>query len=158
MKLALFTGKKQIKELNTDQSSKPTPVPDPETRAASLHWGADEDALVISLQRQYGTNWNLIADVFNGTTVRPSADNRLAWDMFDRWDKLIGPSSKKTLPDGTEIKIPVPDYIPSVDKSGRGQQFATFDGSKKRLRHLTVHDAIRKVQKKREATASKIPR
>lgn len=155
--LALFAGKKVAKENQVDLLSKPVSVPEPDTRAASLHWSPDEDLLVISLQKQFGTNWNLISDVFNGTTVRPSADNRLAWDMYDRWDKLIGPGSKKILPDGTEIKNPVPEYTPQSDKLGRGQ-FATFGGSKKSLRHLTVHDAIRKVQKKREATAQKIPR
>lgn len=90
--------------------------------------------------------------------VRPASDNRLGWDIYDRWDKIAGPGSRKVLPDGTEISIPPPEYVAPVDKSGKNPQFANFEGSKKRLRHLTVYEAMKKVQRKREATAAKQPR
>jgi chromatin modification-related protein VID21 len=151
----LFSGRKPKDSSAVEVLPKPASVPDPATRAASLHWGSEEDALILSLQKQYGTNWNLIADVFNGSTTRPASDNRLGWDIYDRWDKLAGPGSRKVLEDGTEITIPPPEYSAPVDKSGKPHQINLFDGSKKRLRHLTVFDAMRKLQKKREATAPK---
>lgn len=98
-----------------------------------------------------------MAEVFNGTTTRPATDYRLTWDMYDRWSRLVGPLSRKVLADGTEISVPAPEYEPPIDKTGKGHQFSSFEGSKKRLRHLTVYDAMRKVQKKREATTLKQP-
>mgnify|MGYP001559178914 FL=1 len=77
--------------------------------------------------------------------------------MYDRWSRLVGPLSRKVLADGTEISVPAPEYEPPIDKTGKGHQFSSFEGSKKRLRHLTVYDAMRKVQKKREATTLKQP-
>ncbi|KAM0756253.1 hypothetical protein T439DRAFT_24751 [Meredithblackwellia eburnea MCA 4105] len=158
---ALFShppGKK-IKEVEKTETPVPPPsVRDPPTRATSLHWTPEEDALVIALHKQYGSHWNLIAEVFNATTNRPTPDNRIGWDLYDRWDKLAGPSSRKVLADGTEIPVEPPAYQPPVDKSGKQpSQYANFDGSRKRLRHLTVYDAMRKVQKKREITAAKQP-
>lgn len=111
---------------------------------------------MLALQKQYGTHWELIAEVFNATTNRPAPDYRLGWDLYDRWDKLVGPSSHKVLADGTEIPVEPPPFQPPVDRAtGKSPQFVNFDGSRKRLRHLTVYDAMRKVQKKREITAAK---
>lgn len=155
----LFAGlKPRPKESAVDPLSKPAEVSNPDVRAASLHWAPEEDARVLALVKQYGSNWPLIAEIFNGTMTRPPSDHRLAWDIFDRWDKLAGPSSRKILPGGTEVAIPPPEYIPQQDRTGKAPQFANFDGSRKRLRHLTIFDAMRKVQKKREVTASKQPR
>ncbi|KAM0793146.1 hypothetical protein ACM66B_000622 [Microbotryomycetes sp. NB124-2] len=153
----LFAGPKPKPKEGADAITKPQEVPNAETRAFTLHWAPEEDSRLLALVKQYGSNWNLIAEVFNTTTQRPSSDMRIGWDMFDRWNKLAGPDSKKVLPDGTEISVPPPEYNPANDKSIKATQFANFDGSKKRLRHLTVFDAMRKVQKKREVTAQKAP-
>lgn len=140
-----------IKGVLSDPNSKVAPLPNAELRATSLLWAPEEDQLLISLRSQYGSNWDLISNFFNGTIIRPSTDIRLPWDCYDRWDRLAGPGSKKMLEDGTEISIPLPEYVAVVDK-GKGPQFSTFEGSKKRLRHLSVFDAMRKQQRKREAT------
>lgn len=155
----LFAGPKaRPKEPTIDPLSKPADVANPELRAASLHWAPEEDQRVLALVKQYGSNWGLVAEIFNSTMTRPASDYRLPWDIFDRWDKLAGPSSRKVLPDGTEVSIPLPEYAPPPDRANKAPQFANFEGSRKRLRHLTVFDAMRKVQKKREITASKQPR
>ncbi|KAK4054821.1 RNA polymerase II transcription elongation factor SpEAF [Microbotryomycetes sp. JL201] len=153
----LFAGPKPKPKEGADAFTKPQEIPNAETRASTLYWAPEEDARLLALVKQYGSNWNLVAEVFNTTTQRPSSDLRIGWDMFDRWNKLAGPDSKKVLPDGTEISVPPPEYNPANDKSIKATQFANFDGSKKRLRHLTVFDAMRKVQKKRELTAQKAP-
>lgn len=133
----------------------PAAVPEPDVRAASLHWAPEEDALIESLYREYGNHWNLIADVFNSRIVRPTADNRLPWDCYDRWNRRVGPGSRKILPDGTDVRVAPPEYSPAIEKASRSHQFSSFEGAKKGLRHLTLPDAIRKVQKKREAAAAK---
>ena len=134
-----------------DPQTKAVPLPNAELRATSLLWAPEEDALLVSLRQQYGANWDLIADFFNGAIIRPSTDRRLPWDMYDRWDRLAGPGSKKLLEDGTEISVPLPEYVAPIEK-GKSPQFSNFEGSKKRLRHLSVFDAMRKQQKKRDAT------
>lgn len=156
----LFAGPKpKAKEsAGPDAFNRPPQVDEPDARAASLHWAPEEDQRVVALAKQYGFNWTLISDVFNGAFPRPASDYRLPWDLFDRWDKLVGPSSRKILGDGTEISVPLPEYVVPVDRTGKAPQFANFDGSKKRLRHLTVFDAMRKTQKIREAKAAKLPR
>ena len=144
-------GKVVAKLPPPDPQTKVTPLPNAELRATSLLWAPEEDALLVSLRQQYGANWDLIADFFNGAIIRPSTDRRLPWDMYDRWDRLAGPGSKKLLEDGTEISVPLPEYVAPIEK-GKSPQFSNFEGSKKRLRHLSVFDAMRKQQKKRDAT------
>lgn len=152
---ALFTGRKAA-ERDPSYVAAPPPRPtalrDPAVRSASLYWHAEEDSLLKSLQLNYATNWDLIADVFNQRTARPSSDHRLPWDLYDRWNRTTGPGSKTVLPDGTEISIPIPEYVPYVDTNAREPQYSNLDRTKKQLRHLTTFEAIRKVQKKRENT------
>lgn len=106
---------------------------------------------MLALHTAYGSNWNFIADVFNRTTNRPSTDHRLAWDLYDRWDRTAGPGSKTILPDGTEISNPVPEYVPPIDKQARASHYVNLDKAKKQLRHLSVWEAMRRQQKKRDS-------
>jgi len=153
----LFAGRKP-KDVSTGEVLvKPSPVPQPDVRASSILWLPDEDVRLLQLQRQYGLNWPLIAEIFNSATQRPPSDHRLPWDCFDRWDRLVGPGSKKTLPDGTEIKVPAPNYVPPVDKFGRSAP-VIGNGSKKSARHVSIIEAMKKVQKQREANSLKAPR
>ncbi|GAA5968990.1 hypothetical protein JCM21900_002091 [Sporobolomyces salmonicolor] len=152
----LFLGRKPKDVITGEVLVRPPPVPQPDIRASSILWLPEEDAKLLALQRQYGFNWPLIAEVFNSVTQRPASDHRLPWDCYDRWDRLVGPGSKKVLPDGTEISVPAPEYIPPVDKMGR-QAPMVGNGSKKNARHVTILDAMKKVQKKREAYAAKQP-
>ncbi|GAA6060383.1 hypothetical protein JCM10212_004636 [Sporobolomyces blumeae] len=152
----LFAGRKPKDVSVGEVLVKPTPVPHPDVRASSILWLPEEDARLLHLQKQYGFNWPLIAEIFNTSTQRPRSDFRLPWDCYDRWDRLVGPGSKKVLPDGTEISVPAPEYIPPVDRMGRAIP-VIGNGDKKSARHASIADAIKKVQKLRELTASKAP-
>lgn len=152
----LFAGRKPKDVATGELLVKPQEVPHAEIRATAILWLPEEDALLLALQKQYGLNWSLIAQVFNSTTHRPESDYRLAWDVYDRWDKLVGPGSKKLLPDGTEIVRPPPEWLPPVDRTGRPMPVIA-DGSKKKTRHAMIVEAMKKVQKKREGYAAKQP-
>lgn len=152
----LFAGRKPKDVATGELLVKPQEVPNAEIRATAILWLPEEDALLLALQKQYGLNWSLIAQVFNSTTHRPESDYRLAWDVYDRWDKLVGPGSKKLLPDGTEIVRPPPEWLPPVDRTGRPMPVIA-DGSKKKTRHAMIVEAMKKVQKKREGYAAKQP-
>ncbi|GAA5862805.1 hypothetical protein JCM8547_006551 [Rhodosporidiobolus lusitaniae] len=154
---ALFAGRKPKDASVGEVITKVAEVPNADIRATTLLWLPEEDAKLLALQKQYSFNWSLIAQVFNLSTHRPQSDHRLAWDCYDRWDKLVGPGSKKTLPDGTEIVRPPPDWIPPLDKVTGRPLPIIGDGSKKKARHVTILEAMRKVQKKRELTAAKQP-
>lgn len=69
----------------------PSPPSNAEARSASLEWTPEDDQRLYILARQYSTNWDLVAHVFNTATRRPKTDERLAWDCFDRWTKRWGP-------------------------------------------------------------------
>lgn len=152
----LFSARKPKDAAVGELLVKPQEVPNAEIRASTILWLPEEDALLLNLQRQYGLNWSLIAQVFNSSTNRPESDYRLAWDVYDRWDKLVGPGSKKLLPDGTEIVRPPPEWLPPVDRTGRPMPIIA-DGSKKKIRHAIIADAMKKVGKKRELYAAKQP-
>jgi len=155
---ALFASRKPKDATVGDVLARPAEVvPQPDVRATSVLWLPEEDATLLALQKQFGFNWTLVAQVFNQTTHRPSSDHRLPWDMFDRWDRLVGPGSKKTLPDGTEIVKPPPEWIPPLDKLTGRPAPIIGDGSKKKARHVAILDAMKKVQKKRETWAQKQP-
>lgn len=156
---ALFASRKPKDATLGEVLTRPAEVvPQPEVRASTVLWLPEEDATLLALQKQYGFNWTLIALIFNQTTHRPASDHRLAWDMYDRWDRLVGPGSKKTLPDGTEIVKPPPEWIPPLDKLTGRPAPIVGDGSKKKARHVAILDAMKKVQKKRETWAQKQPR
>ncbi|BGP21799.1 chromatin modification-related protein [Rhodotorula toruloides] len=151
---ALFAGRRPKDAVLGDVLQKPAELPNAELRATTLLWLPEEDAMLLALQKQYGFNWNLISHVFNVATHRPAPDRREAWDVYDRWDRLVGPGSKKTLPDGTEIVRPPPDWMPPVDKTGKPLPIIG-DGSKKKARHAAIMEAMKRAQKKRELAASK---
>ncbi|GAA5878143.1 hypothetical protein JCM3774_004308 [Rhodotorula dairenensis] len=153
---SLFAGRKPKDAAVGELLVKPQEVPNAEIRATAILWLPEEDALLLALQKQYGLNWSLIAQIFNSATHRPESDYRLAWDVYDRWDKLVGPGSKKLLPDGTEIVRPPPEWLPPVDRTGRPVPIIA-DGSKKKTRHAMIVEAMKKVQKKRELYAAKQP-
>lgn len=152
----LFAGRKPKDAAVGEVFVKPQEVPNAESRAVSLLWLPEEDSLLLNLQEQYGLNWSLIAQIFNSATHRPASDYRLSWDVCDRWDKLVGPGSKKTLPDGTEIVRPPPEWQPPLDRLNRPVPIIA-DGSKKKTRHAIIVEAMKKVQKKREMQAAKQP-
>ncbi|KAI5481530.1 chromatin modification-related protein [Pseudohyphozyma bogoriensis] len=158
---SLFAGrrskeKKDKEDGFVDPVSRPVAPPTAALRATSLLWTPEDDALVLELQKTYGSHWNLMAELFNAQTHRPPPDHRLPWDIYDRWDRLVGPGSKRTLPDGVQVPVPLPQYKPPEEKGGGPSlQFVNFDGPKKSLRHATIYDAMRKVQKKRDFDAGK---
>ncbi|BGP12918.1 hypothetical protein JCM10213_004337 [Rhodosporidiobolus nylandii] len=154
---ALFAGRKPKDASSGEMLGKPNEVAGAAQRATELLWLPEEDERLRQLQQQFGFNWPLIAQVFNLSTHRPPADHRLPWDCYDRWDKLVGPGSKKTLPDGTEIARPLPEWIPPMDPATGRPYPLVGDGSKKKTRHATILEAMKKVQKKRENYAAKQP-
>ena len=113
-----------------------------------MDWSEAEDNLLLTLSKQYSYNWPLIADVFNGSTVRISTDMRDNWDVYYRWDKKFGPGSQTVDAAGTS----------SAGAAGRkdlGKLPTKFDGTKKDLRHHVVYDEMRSLQKRREMQGSK---
>lgn len=140
----LFVGRKPREPAPT-QSVVPSPPPNAPARASLLVWSSDEDALLEKLAQRFAQNWHMVADVFNSSTTRPPSDQRTAWDMYERWQKLYGTQPAEA---STSEATPAP-----APKPHSGGQFANFEGSKKRLRRLSIYEAMKKAQKKREFTA-----
>ena len=103
------------------------------------------------LTRQYSYNWTAIAEVFNGSTVRVPTDRRLPWDVYDRWNKKFGPQSQAAAVEAAAAEAGPSAAIAAKARKEAKKIPSKFEGSKKKARHLALHDAIRKLQRKREA-------
>jgi hypothetical protein len=113
-----------------------------EARAVALDWTEAEDNTLLALSKQYSYNWHLIADVFNGCTVRVPSDVREPWDVYDRWSKKFGPGSQAAVEAGE-----------TRDKIGKKTK---YDGTKKDQRHISLYEAVRVLQRRREAMPPKV--
>jgi chromatin modification-related protein VID21 len=143
----LFAGRKPKDVSHAALVHAPSAPANAESRAASFDWTPEEDSLLLALAKQYSYNWHLIAEMFNSSTHRVPTDRRVAWDVYDRWDKKFGPGSQQSTSAGAGE--------PPRRGADRAPKKTTtkYDGPKKRLRHLSLYDALRKTQKKRETTA-----
>lgn len=75
----------------------PSEPRDADGRSMHFVWTADEDLQLKALHNQFGTNWQLIADVFNASRITIPTDIRNAWDCYKRYRFLVGE-------DGTSVK------------------------------------------------------
>jgi Myb-like DNA-binding domain len=145
----LFAGRKPKDVSHAAPLHTPPPPPNAEARAASFDWTPDEDSLLLTFAKQYSFNWHLIAEMFNSSTHRIPTDRRIAWDVYDRWDKKFGPGSQQAAVAAAAVAAEGPRR--GADRAPK--KTTKYEGPKKRLRHLSLYDALRKTQKKRETAA-----
>jgi len=118
-----------------------------------MDWTEGEDNLLLMMSKQYSHNWHLIAEVFNSTTIRVPTDLRQPWDMYDRWNKRFGPGSQPNLnADASK------EAAANQAKKDKAKKMSKFEGTKKDLRHLSLYDAVRSLQKRRDAQPPKAAR
>jgi hypothetical protein len=144
----LFAGRKPKDVSHAAPLHPPAPPPNAESRAASFDWTPEEDSLLLQFAKQYSFNWHLIAEMFNSSTHRVPTDRRIPWDVYDRWDKKFGPGSQQA---AAAAAAAAEGPRRGADRAPKKSN--KYDGPKKRLRHLSLYDALRKTQKKRETTA-----
>lgn len=63
---------------------------DPESRLIHFVWTPSEDIILRSLYNQFGSNWQLIADIFNSSRITIPTDERGQWDCLKRYRALEG--------------------------------------------------------------------
>lgn len=141
-------------------------LPPQDARKRADHiWTTDDDILLKKLVDKYPNNWALICDSFNSSRVTVSTDKRTLWDCLERWDfrwggnrllphatltdltSSVNLDGTSTLPQMTTrgVKRLASSSISSGSTSGVGE-------SKRRRRHVSMLETIRKAAKKREAT------
>lgn len=128
---------------------------DLETRAAMFDWTPEEDKLLFQLGRAYSLNWQLIAEVFNGQTVRVPTDHRLPWDVCDRWNQLYGPSAVAKSAALAEANAAAGSSTsalttPATSAAAQAPKPPKRFDSKKQARHKAQNTAVRSLQRKRE--------
>lgn len=153
--------------------SKPSQPRNYEIRLAATIWQNDDDIILQRLCHQFPFNWQLISDAFNTSRRTLSIDRRSPWDCFQRWnkkwnpnpekeaDKRDGPTSEPGMIDekGGESGPPSPGG--STAKKGAASKMQPaildpkFEGSKKKLRHAKLYDAMRKTAKRRDLSNRK---
>lgn len=148
---------------------------DTEIRAAQILWSNDEDAFLLKLYQQYGSNWPLIADLFNSTRLSVPTDRREPWDCFDRWDRITkaaaqgqppppppqlpsAAAASSAGPEGAEKASPAQPTVPAGSLAAKREKLvrklgAKYDGSRKRMRHSNIMEVMKKTARRRDATA-----
>lgn len=123
---------------------------------AESTWTPDEDVLLKRFVDKYPYNWMLIAEAFNTAKVAIPVERRSPMECFERWKAKFGPAATTE-----EEHKPPPTPTTSMTTRGTKRSLSTsvnasggagpsqFESRKKR-RHNIMHDAIRKVAKKRE--------
>ena len=55
------------------------------SRSSEVPWSPAEDQLLKSLIERYPSNWRLVADALNSSTIRTCIDLRTPQECFERW-------------------------------------------------------------------------
>ncbi|KAI0673029.1 hypothetical protein C8Q78DRAFT_1077330 [Trametes maxima] len=161
---ALFEGSKSG---GTHPSIIPTPVRsgNANKRSSDVVWTPAEDALLKQVVEKYPGNWSLVAEAFNSSRVTISTDKRSAWDCLERWKEKAAAEARSAVEDESRSATPVAAAIHMTTrghKRSASQSVAAASGSssngsgqsgepKKRMRHILMHDTLRKAAKRREA-------
>jgi chromatin modification-related protein VID21 len=145
-----------------------------ECRNPSMWMPAEDDEL-RGLVREYSYNWPLISSMLTSRSIYSSgAERRTPWECFERWIQLEGlPSDmqKTQYFRAYTARIEAAQRTISQQNQAAAQQ-STASGApgppirrrqstpmrverRRNQKHLTLMDAMRKVAKKREATAQK---
>lgn len=124
-------------------------------KATESTWTPEEDALLKRFVEKYPYNWVLIAEAFNLAKVTIPLERRSPVECYERWKAKFGPNAP-----AEEEHRPPPTPTTSMTTRGTKRSLSTsvnassgtgsaFESKKKR-RHTIMHEAIRKVVKKRE--------
>ncbi|GAA95301.1 uncharacterized protein L969DRAFT_92439 [Mixia osmundae IAM 14324] len=166
-----FAGRKPKEIVHAVPVNAPLPPANHEHRTGAFEWTDEDDSILLGLSKQYVNNWQLIADLFHGTSKKSNSDKREAWDVYNRWNKRFGPASAPSMLNtevvGTPGAAPQSADAASTSASQAGaitsngtakvikKMPTKFEGSRKKLRHLSIYDAMRKTSKRREAIAAR---
>lgn len=183
----LFAGKKAREPVHLPVLVKPSQPRNYETRLAATIWQNEDDVVLQRLCHQFPFNWQLISDSFNTVRRTLAIDRRSPWDCFQRWNKKWNPNPEKE-PEkreaitadasvdpegaaassgtgGTEgASAPAGELAGSpggTKKNGKNVLSILdpkFEGSKKKLRHAKLYEAMRKTAKRRDLSNRKAPR
>lgn len=165
----LFARKsnRAAKDASGPVSTTPAEPTQPDARAALFMWTPDEDNYLMTLAKQYHSNWALVADLFNSTRLNTATDKREPWDCYDRCKRIEQAAAEGKPPPG-----PPPMPAPAVDadkdgKKGDGKDGdasnakrdklskkmgSKYDGSKRKQRRSNLMEVMRKSAKRREAS------
>lgn len=153
-------------------------------RAAEQIWTPEEDQQLKHLAYLYSLNWNVISDAFATWRKTISTDRRTEWDCMVRWDKMYGPSAKAQaaqqvvnqqhqmeIDDNTPIgsrkasrsvqsrykepPTPSSSSVQMMPPPNAGVPPQSFSSNRKQLRRTCMHEAMKRVMKKREIALSK---
>lgn len=129
-------------------------------------WSSSDDSLLKSLVERYSTNWPLISECFNSSRVTTVTDKRTATDCFERWKERFGSERKAIVAETAHASEDVTSLTNSNQMTTRGVKrlasasvsspsTAFTSDARKRLRHGSLSDAVRRTAKKRADAAQK---
>ncbi|KIY65382.1 hypothetical protein CYLTODRAFT_424385 [Cylindrobasidium torrendii FP15055 ss-10] len=138
-----------------------TPHPVPTAGRRELTWTQADDELLRGLIERYGTmdrergtNWKLVTDIFNSSRITVSTDRRLPIDCMLRWREKLALEA----PADASGSISAPGS-PVLTRKRLATNVPTLtittEMEPKYKRHKTVHEGIRKMTKKRADNVTK---
>ena len=154
----MFCGSKPQDHVHPNQTQ---PPPDPNEKDARLQhftWTAEEDQQLKALHSQFPTNWSLISDVFNSSRVTIPTDARSPWDCYQRLLSISKVDNKDEYSAGRPGTPSEPGRSPVAQREGLGPRASVRKppvqaktAGKRATRHALLHDAMRKIMKKRDS-------
>ncbi|TFY66666.1 hypothetical protein EVG20_g4430 [Dentipellis fragilis] len=162
----LFDNAKQTPVVLDDDTVLSGAPRDPAKRIIDADWPPEDDLLIRRLAEKYPRNWGLIADIFNSTRGAISTEKRRDWECRERYrvkwlvnergdrDANSAQTSSTSVPARPQPQMTTRKRLASVSASAAPTNGASAPPveSRKRRRHVLMHDTIRKGMKKREAS------
>jgi len=129
-------------------------------------WSSSDDTLLKSLVERYSTNWPLVSECFNSSRLTTVTDRRTATDCFERWKERFGSERKAPMAEAAYSSEHASASTSSNQMTTRGVKrlasasisspsTAFTSDARKRLRHGSLTDAVRRTAKKRADAAQK---
>lgn len=175
----MFSGSKARDHIHPISSLLPPDPRDREGRLIHFVWTPEEDQLLKNVIHQYGSNWALVADVFNNSRITIPTDRRSPWDCYQRWlgirgdggadDGLALASQPGMTPGGprsgtvpmtpqSQIRAGLAGGPPgTVSNRKVSSQIAAARaaGGRRNMRHAILFDVMKKTAGKRAATKAR---